>query len=129
MKQASRTTVALVDDHRIFRQGLTEVLVHLGYEVTIEAPNGKNLLQQLCSKDLPTVCILDIHMPDMDGFETTRILKERYPAIKILALSTDNSDTSVSRMMASGADGFLEKGGSLDDISTSISDILAQPPV
>jgi two-component system, NarL family, invasion response regulator UvrY len=129
MKHIARATVALVDDHTIFRQGLIEVLVHLGYEVTIEASNGKDLLQQLTSKPLPTVCILDIHMPEMDGFETTRLLKQYYPAIKVLALSTDNSDTSVSRMIASGADGFLEKGGSLDDISTSIASILARPTI
>jgi DNA-binding NarL/FixJ family response regulator len=127
MKQTSKVTVALVDDHTIFRQGLTEVLLYLGYEVTIEASNGKDLLDQLASAPLPTVCILDIHMPEMDGFETTRLLKQNYPAIKILALSTDNTDTSVSRMLANGADGFLEKGGSLEDISTSISALLTQP--
>ena len=125
MKQTSNLHVALVDDHQIFRQGLTEVLKHLGYIVTIEASNGKDLLEQLSRKPSPHICIIDIHMPELDGFETARILRQNYPGIKILAFSTDNSDVSVSRMIANGAHGFLEKGGSLDDISQSLALILA----
>ena len=124
MKQTLHITVALVDDHKIFRQGLIEVLKHLGYTVTIEASNGRELLEQLQYKALPSVCILDIHMPEMDGFETTRQLRSTYPEIKILVFSTDNTDVSVSRVIACGAHAFLEKGGSLDDISDSLTSIL-----
>jgi len=125
MKQKSPITVALVDDHKIFRQGLIEVLNHLGYKVTLQASNGRELLEQLLENDSPAICILDIHMPEMDGFETTRHLRVSYPEIKILAFSTDNTDLSVSRMLSCGAHAFLEKGGSLDDISESLSSILA----
>jgi two-component system, NarL family, invasion response regulator UvrY len=125
MKQKHHITVALVDDHKIFRQGLIEVLNHLGYAVTIEASNGKELLEKLKQESLPSVCILDIHMPEMDGFETSRQLRQNYPNIKILAFSTDNTDVSVSRVISSGAHAFLEKGGSLDDISESLTTILA----
>jgi DNA-binding NarL/FixJ family response regulator len=128
MKQTSTYTVALVDDHKIFRQGLTEVLNHLGYAITIEASNGKDLLDQLARSPSPDICILDIHMPLMDGFQTTRLLKEKHPAIKILAFSTDNTDVSVSKVIACGAHGFLEKGGSLEDISRALSAIIAAQP-
>jgi DNA-binding NarL/FixJ family response regulator len=124
MKNNSSITVALVDDHKIFRQGLIEVLNHLGYEVTIEASNGKELLDRISKNEVPEICILDIHMPVMDGFETTRQLHKKYPGIKILAFSTDNTDMSVTKMIACGAHGFLEKGGSLEDISHSLNTIL-----
>jgi DNA-binding NarL/FixJ family response regulator len=129
MKSNSAITVALVDDHKIFRQGLIEVLHHLGYLVTIEASNGKELLDTLAKNTLakntiPDICILDIHMPVMDGFETTRRLRKKYPQVKILAFSTDNTDVSVTKMIANGAHGFLEKGGSLEDISQSLSGML-----
>ena len=124
MKQTSHITVALVDDHKIFRQGLIEVLNHLGYAITIEASNGKELLNKLEVGSLPDICILDIHMPEMDGFETTRQLRSKYPEIKILAFSTDNTDVSVSKVIGCGAHAFLEKGGSLEDISASLTSIL-----
>ena len=127
MKQTSNITVALVDDHKIFRQGLIEVLVHLGYTITIEASNGKELLNKLETGALPDICILDIHMPEMDGFETTRQLRSKYPEIKILAFSTDNTDVSVSKVISCGAHGFLEKGGSLEEISESLISILEVP--
>ncbi|MET0242414.1 MAG: response regulator transcription factor, partial [Flavitalea sp.] len=65
----------------------------------------------------------DIHMPVMDGFETTKELTKMFPQVRILAFSTDNTDLSVSRMIAAGAHGFLEKGGSLEDISKSLHDL------
>jgi DNA-binding NarL/FixJ family response regulator len=126
MKQTQQITVALVDDHKIFRQGLIEVLNHLGYTVTIEASNGQELLDLLSHQQLPAICILDIHMPVMDGFETTRNLHLKYPEVKILVFSTDNSDASVARIRECGAHGFLEKGGSLDDISAILAG-LVQP--
>ena len=125
MTETAQINIALVDDHKIFRQGLIEVLHHLGYAVTIEASNGKELFQQLEDKQLPAISILDIHMPEMDGFETTRQLRSKYPGIKILAFSTDNSDLSVSKVLSCGAHGFLEKGGSLEDISDTLHAILA----
>lgn len=124
MKNTSRVSVALVDDHKIFRQGLIEVLNHLGYKVTIEASNGTDLFEKLKTKAIPTICILDIHMPEMDGFETCRQLRIHYPDIRILAFSTDNTDVSVSKMLSCGAHGFLEKGGSLEDINHSLNSIL-----
>ena len=127
MKQTTQITVALVDDHKIFRQGLIEVLNHLGYTVSIEASNGNELLQKLEGNVLPEICILDIHMPVMDGFETTRQLRSKYPNIKILAFSTDNTDVSVSKVISCGAHGFLEKGGSLEEISGSLNSILELP--
>ena len=127
MKQTYPISIALVDDHKIFRQGLIEVLNHLGYKVSIQASNGKELFEQLIETELPAICILDIHMPEMDGFETTRHLRAAYPEMKILAFSTDNTDLSVSKMISSGAHAFLEKGGSLDDISEALNSILAVP--
>ena len=127
MTHTQHITVALVDDHKIFRQGLIEVLNHLGYEVTIEACNGKELFQQLETAILPSICILDSTSRWTDLNQPT--LRIKYPAIKILAFSTDNTDVSVSKVIASGAHAFLEKGGSLEEISESLTSILAVSPI
>jgi DNA-binding NarL/FixJ family response regulator len=80
------------------------------YEVLYEANNGKELLDRIKLKMVPDVVLLDISMPEMDGFETALWLKNNYPEVKVLALSMNDKEDSIVGMLRNGARGYLLKG-------------------
>jgi two-component system invasion response regulator UvrY len=72
--------------------------------------NGKELVEKLSlAKLLPDVCLLDINMPELNGFETARAIKERWPEIKILAVSVYDSEFNIIGMLRAGAGGYILK--------------------
>lgn len=104
-------TVAIADDHTILRKGVIELINSFGdFEIIIEATNGQNLIEKFEEAEiLPNVCILDINMPILNGYETAKTIKERWPAIKILALSMYNNEYSIIQMLRHGAHGYILK--------------------
>lgn len=104
------TKIALVDDHRLFREGLKEVINSFsGYTVTLEADNGKDLIRKLFPDRIPAIALLDISMPEMDGFETARWLREHHPQVRLLALSMRDDHAAILRMLKCGVDGYILK--------------------
>src|ERR1035438_3916432 len=81
--------VAYAEDYKIVRMGITAFLNTLGgIQVDIEADDGKDLIRQIQkAKEIPDVCLLDINMPGMNGFETIVELKKKWPDIKVLVLT------------------------------------------
>ena len=103
-------SVAIVDDHMLLRNGLATLIRGLEtYAVLFEANNGKDFFKQLQPRYLPDIVLLDINMPEMDGYETALWLKRNYPGIKILALSMYDNENSIIRMMKNGAKGYILK--------------------
>ncbi len=105
--------VALVDDFAITRKGIC-VLLQTDPEINviIEANNGKQLLEELKKKSLqqtPNIIIIDINMPEMDGFTTITALKKDYPDIGCLVFSQLHEEDAVLNMLSCGANGFLHK--------------------
>lgn len=103
--------VAIADDHALFRKGIVEILADFPeIQFLYGAANGKELLQKIStSPDQPDVCILDINMPEMNGFETAAAIRKQYPDIKLLALSMYDSEFSIIKMLKSGAHGYVLK--------------------
>jgi two-component system invasion response regulator UvrY len=102
--------VAIADDHALMRQGIKNVLrLNKNIHVTIEAANGKILLEQLTLSDLPDVLLLDIQMPEMDGYETLSILQREYPQIKVIMLSMIQDEFVVNNLLQRGASAFIKK--------------------
>ncbi|MBE7172593.1 MAG: response regulator transcription factor [Williamsia sp.] len=102
--------IALVDDYKLFREGLAELISAFpGYKVSLEADNGKQLAETIHHKDPPDLVILDISMPEMDGYETARWLKQYFPGIKILVLSMFDNENAIIRMMRLGVKGYVLK--------------------
>lgn len=102
--------VAVVDDHKLFREGLSELINGFpGYKVFLEADNGKQFIQLLNHKDLPDLLILDISMPEMDGYETASWLQQHFPHIKVLVLSMFDNENAIIRMMRLGVRGYILK--------------------
>ena len=104
--------MALVDDHHLMRSGLAATVNALGgYRVTIEAGNGKELIDALGDRgaDAPAIAIVDLNMPVMDGYATIAWLREHHPAILPLALTFDAAEDALVKAVRAGARGFLLK--------------------
>ena len=102
--------VALADDHKLLRKGLAGLISSLeNYKVIFEADNGKDFLRQLSGAELPDIVLMDINMPEMDGYDTTAWLKKNHPSIKVLALSMYDDEESIIRMIRCGARGYILK--------------------
>lgn len=119
------TKIALVDDHVLFRKGLSSLIkLFSGYRVVLEASNGKDFTRQLNPSDLPDIVLLDISMPEMDGYETAAWLREHHPAIKVLALSTMDSEASIIRMIRQGAKGYVLKDADPEELKRALDEVL-----
>ncbi|MEP6727456.1 MAG: response regulator transcription factor [Bacteroidota bacterium] len=102
--------VVLVDDHVLLRNGLASLVNSFGnYKVLFEANNGKDFTERLTPASTPDIVLLDINMPEMDGYETALWLKKNYPLVKVLALSMYDNENAIIRMFKAGAKGYILK--------------------
>ena len=100
--------LAIADDHKIFRNGLKSTLEDCAdFDLVLEASNGKQLLAQLTNVTLDVI-LMDIKMPEMDGIQTTALVKQQYPLIKVLALSMFNEDKYIVDMMNAEPEEIIE---------------------
>lgn len=126
--------VMIVDDQGLIRDGLKMILsLSDDIEVVGEAVNGKEAINML--KELkPHVILMDIRMPIMNGVEATKTIKEEFPQIKILILTTFNEDEYIFEGLKNGADGYILKDVKSDEIIKAIKEvhkgnILLQPEI
>lgn len=104
------TKIALVDDHSLLRGSLASLINSFeGYKVLFEADNGKEFIQLLQKNTSPDIVLLDITMPEMNGFETAAWIKQHMPSIKVLVLSMMDDDTAIISMLKEGARGYILK--------------------
>ena len=102
-------TLLIADDHEIFRDGLALMLSKQeDIKLIAQAENGIELIE-LTEKHQPDVILTDIKMPRMDGIEATRILVQKFPDLKIIALSMFDEENLIVEMLESGAKGYLLK--------------------
>ena len=116
--------IVLTDDHSLLRNGLAELVKSLDHEVLFEADNGKEFIEKLDAQNLPDLVLMDINMPEMDGFETTQWLKQHHPQVHVLALSMYDNETSIIRMLKCGAKGYILKDSEPAELKMAIDDIL-----
>jgi DNA-binding NarL/FixJ family response regulator len=108
---AEQINVILTDDQAIFRTGITAILKGENIVVIGEAEDGKELLHLLGVKKLkPHVILLDLDMPDgMSGNETLKILKDKYPELKVIIFSLYRDESLIKDFKAKGANSYLTK--------------------
>jgi DNA-binding NarL/FixJ family response regulator len=120
-----RITVLLAEDHSIVREGLRSLLaLEEEFEVVGEAGTGRQAVE-MARKLCPTVVVMDIAMPLLNGFEATRQILLAAPATKILVLSAHSDDEYVAHMAAVGASGYLVKQNSGQMLVHAIREIIA----
>jgi two-component system, NarL family, invasion response regulator UvrY len=103
--------VAIADDHELVAKAISGLIQKLeNYEVMYEVENGKELVRHFKLKMIPDIVLLDINMPEMDGYETALWLKNNYPEVKVLALSMYDKEEAIITMLRNGARGYLLKG-------------------
>lgn len=116
--------VMIVDDQPIIRHGLRYVLeLDSELELAGEAENGKDLLEKL-KEDFCDVILMDIRMPMMDGVEATKQVKNKFPEVKVLILTTFEDEEYIFKALKNGADGYLLKDADPDEIIHGIKSIV-----
>ena len=117
--------VIIVDDLRLFRLSLrSELSANPEINITGEADTGEAFLSMLDATPCDLV-LLDIGLPDIDGVEIARRLRRNYPAVKILAISSENTKERVRDMLEIGIEGFISKqNGAYDEIACAIRNIM-----
>ncbi|MDD3224529.1 MAG: response regulator transcription factor [Clostridium sp.] len=117
--------VVIVDDQEIVREGLKMILsLHEEVEIIGEASNGEELLKLMEIK-IPEVVLMDIRMPVMNGIEATKIMKNRYPNVKIIILTTFNEDEYIFEGLKNGADGYILKDSDSKEIMSAIKSAIS----
>jgi DNA-binding NarL/FixJ family response regulator len=121
-----KTTISLVDDHILIAKALTEIIVKLDkYEVLYEVENGAALIEKFkVKKNIPDIVLLDVSMPVMNGFETAAWLKLNHPNVLVMALSMQDDEQSLIKMIKSGAVGYLLKNIHPKELDHALQTIL-----
>ncbi|MBI5095761.1 MAG: response regulator transcription factor [Candidatus Hydrogenedentes bacterium] len=111
-----KTRILLVDDHKVFREGLRALIEHHeDLEVVGEAETGRIAVTMACELK-PDIAIMDIAMPDLNGIEATRQIQARVPETKVIALSMHSDKRFVSGMFQAGALGYLLKASAFEEL-------------
>ncbi|MFT8708872.1 MAG: response regulator transcription factor [Sporolactobacillus sp.] len=110
----------ICDDQQMVREGLKMILsLHPDIEIVGESENGRRLLEQLTSAAAEVV-LMDLRMPELDGIATTRVIKQRFPELKIVILTTFDDEEDVLNALAGGADGYILKDSGSDEIVRAV---------
>ncbi|MBA4195990.1 MAG: DNA-binding response regulator [Chitinophaga sp.] len=119
--------IVVVDDHAMFRKGLCMLInMFANYTILFDAENGKDFIHKLKENDLPDIVLMDISMPEMDGYDTTVWLKNKHPEIKVIALSTMDADTAIIKMIKCGAKGYVLKDAEPDELKLAFNEVLSK---
>lgn len=120
MSEQKPIRVMLVDDHAVVRSGLSAFLmVFDDLELVGEASNGKEAIR-MCETVQPDVILMDLVMPEMDGAATTKALRERWPHLQVVALTSFKEEELVQGALQAGAIGYLLKNVGADELANAI---------
>ncbi|CAM3382704.1 response regulator transcription factor [Aequorivita lipolytica] len=126
MNPEGKHTVAIVDDHSLFARSLEKLINSFSdFKVVFHAKNGVELQKKIEKRSvLPQLILLDINMPVMDGFETAEWLTLNHPEIKVLALSMEDDEQTILKMLRKGVKGYLLKDIQPQILNTALKELL-----
>ena len=110
MNKDYKIKVALADDHVLLRTALASLIGNFdNCKSVMQVSNGTELISEIAKGNLPDVVLLDLNMPEMNGFETASWLRDNYPGINVLMLTMYDSELALIRLLQAGVKGFLKK--------------------
>ena len=117
--------VAVADDHSLLRQALAKLINSFeNFTVLFEANNGNEIKAKLGKHIIPDIVLLDVNMPDMDGYETAQWLHTNFPQVKVLALSMFSDENIIIRMLKLGAKGYILKNAEPEELKEALTSVL-----
>ena len=121
-----KKTIVIVDDHFLIGKALRSIISNFkNFEVLYECENGKELQKKFKLKtDIPHIVLLDISMPIMDGFETATWLSKNHPNVLIMALTMQDDEDSVIKMIKNGSKGYLLKNAHPTELEAALNSLV-----
>jgi two-component system, NarL family, invasion response regulator UvrY len=125
MSEAMKIQVAIVDDHTLLRKALGKLVSSFdNYAILFEAGNGKEIKEKITKHIIPDIILLDVNMPEMDGYETVSWLYKNYPQIKVLALSMFSDELTIIKMLRLGAKGYILKNIDPEELKEALDSVM-----
>lgn len=117
--------ILIADDHQLFREGISALLSrNEDFELMEGVSNGKELVDKLKDGDQPDVVLLDLTMPEMDGFEVLEMAKRKFPKIRFIAISMHEDGQYIIKCIRSGAYGYLLKNADEEELNKAIYEVI-----
>ena len=118
--EKTKIRVLIVDDHNVVRSGLSAFLLAFDdLDMVGEASSGADAVEK-CAALQPNVVLMDLIMPEMDGVEATRQIRNRFPNVQVVALTSFKDDDLVQRVVKAGAIGYLLKNTTASELANAI---------
>jgi len=120
-----KITLGIADDHQLFLKSLSLLISSLeDFNIVVEAMNGKDLIEKLEMKKIePDIILLDVNMPVMDGKQTAEYLTQKFPAVKLVALSMKDDDATIISMIKAGCCSYLLKDIHPEELNKALHEI------
>ena len=116
--------IILVDDHNLVNEGISRIInADKNYNVIAQLTNGMEAIDFVKRNEV-NIVIMDINMPGMDGIAATKEIKKLQPGVKIIGLSMFGDYGTIQKMLESGADGYLLKNTSGDELFTALTQVM-----
>jgi Response regulator containing a CheY-like receiver domain and an HTH DNA-binding domain len=117
--------VGVADDHILLRSALARLINSFeNYKVIFEASNGQEVKDKLSKHVIPDIMLLDVNMPDTDGYETAKWIYKNFPQVKVLALSMFSDEATIIRMLRLGAKGYIMKNADPEELKLALDSVL-----
>ncbi len=121
----SQTKIVIIDDHVLLRSALANLVNSFpDCKVIYEARNGLEFIEKLKQQQAPDVVLLDLSMPEMDGYDTAIWLKKHHPGIHVLMLTMYDSELTLIRLLQAGVKGFLKKDIDPSELKFAINSVM-----
>lgn len=123
--ETATVKIALADDHVLLRNALASLIDGFGNcRVIHQCGTGRELITHIAAGHIPDVVILDLNMPDMNGFESADWLRQKFPDIRVLMLTMYDSELSLIRLLQAGVKGFLKKDIHPEELKFAILSVM-----
>lgn len=125
MTETRTIKIAMADDHVLLRSALARLINGFeGCAVIHESNNGSEMVQRIKNGYVPDVVLLDLNMPEMDGYDTAVWLQEHFPDVRILMLTMYDSELTLIRLLQAGVKGFLKKDVPPSELKYALNSVM-----